>query len=312
MKKKALFLIMCMCLFGSIGCGGDKKTPDTTAITQALRDKAKETTDDTEKSTKIQVETTLETELSAYKEHYDPVKANLNINQLKINEVEFSNIKLVDESVGADVRFILSGEMANKSNSIKEYGFSYTLYYDDGEIFLSEALSNYNYSLKPGESIAFAEEMTSSSGAKKTVTGFSINGLVPTADSIETVTNNEQEENHNEADSDNPLMALEISVGDVMNGFKTEKIGEWAEVEIDKEIAKSLTQEQFMDFCKSVIDGSGYNWFVILFEDGTGIQFAGSIIGAPTYGKIDVEGCVEEVIGYIIMNEDGYKYSPAS
>lgn len=105
---------------------------------------------------------------------------------------------------------------------------------------------------------------------------------------------------------------LEISVDDVMNGSKTEKIGEWAEVEIDKETAKSLTQEQFRDFCKNVIDGSGYNWFTISSNDGTGIQFAGSIIASPTYGKLDIEGCMEEVMGYIILNEDGYEYSPAS
>ncbi len=111
-------------------------------------------------------------------------------------------------------------------------------------------------------------------------------------------------------ESDNPLMNIEIRIEDVVNGAKTEKIGEWAEIQIRKETLKGITQEQFIEFCNEVVKDSGYNWFTISCEDGTGIQFAGSISYVSTYGNLDNEGCIAESIGTITLQEDGtYSYT---
>lgn len=111
-------------------------------------------------------------------------------------------------------------------------------------------------------------------------------------------------------ENDNPLMNADVQVGDVMNGTKTEKIGEWAEIRISKEVLKNVTQEQYAEFCESVVKDSGYNWFTITCEDGTGIQFAGSVYTVATYGKLDNEGCITETTGTIMSESDGaYSYT---
>ncbi len=106
-------------------------------------------------------------------------------------------------------------------------------------------------------------------------------------------------------ESDNPLMNAKIQIADVMNGTKNEKLGEWAEIQISKEILEEITQEQFSEFCNDVVNESGYNWFTISCEDGTGIQFAGSIPYVSTYGSLDNEGCIAESMGTIMVQEDG-------
>ncbi len=114
-----------------------------------------------------------------------------------------------------------------------------------------------------------------------------------------------------EAETDNPLMKAELQVSDVASG-SGEKIGEWAEVTIQKDVLKAVTQEQYAEFCESVVKDSGYNWVTISCGDGTGIQFAGSISFVATYGNLDNEGCITETIGTIMVEEDGtYSYTPA-
>ena len=125
-------------------------------------------------------------------------------------------------------------------------------------------------------------------------------------------TEKNQEPETQEPMSDNPLMAAEVLVGDVMNGIRTEKLWEWAKVSITKETLKSITQEQFSEFCHSRVEGSGYNWYAISCEDGTGIQFAGSISYVATYGTLDSDGCIVESAGTIMILEDGsYSYTEA-
>lgn len=114
-------------------------------------------------------------------------------------------------------------------------------------------------------------------------------------------------------ESDNPLMNAEIRTADVMNGTRREKLGEWAEIQISKETLKGITQEQFDEFCNEVVKDSGYNWFTISCEDGTGIQFAGSVSYVSTYGDLDNEGCIAETIGTIMVQEDGtYSYTESN
>ena len=106
-------------------------------------------------------------------------------------------------------------------------------------------------------------------------------------------------------ESDNPLMNAKIQIADVMNGTKSEKLGEWAEIQISKAVLEEITQEQFSEFCNDIVNESGYSWLTISCEDGTGIQFAGSIPYVSTYGSLDNEGCIAESMGTIMVQEDG-------
>lgn len=112
------------------------------------------------------------------------------------------------------------------------------------------------------------------------------------------------------ADSVNVLMTAPVTVSEVKNGTKTEVIGEWAQIVVDKELLKATTMEEFVEFCNEVVDESGYNWFTISCGDGTGIQFAGSMSYVATYGTLDNEGCIVDDIGTIMLESDGsYSYS---
>ena len=108
----------------------------------------------------------------------------------------------------------------------------------------------------------------------------------------------------------NVLLTAPVTVHDVTNGTKTEKIGEWAEVVVAKELLEATTDEEFAEFCNEVVKDSDYNWVTISCGDGTGIQFQGSMSSVATYGKIDTDGCIEESIGTIMAQEDGtYSYT---
>lgn len=118
------------------------------------------------------------------------------------------------------------------------------------------------------------------------------------------------QESQEAAETGNPLLDAEVSVYDVMNGTKTEKLGEWAEIQVSKAILANVTQEQFSEFCNTRVKDSGYNWYSINCGDGTGIQFAGSISSVATYGTIDNESCIIESSGTIMVQEDGtYSYT---
>lgn len=91
-----------------------------------------------------------------------------------------------------------------------------------------------------------------------------------------------------------------------------EVIGKWAELKITKESLVATTEEQFERFCHDRVEESGYNWYTIACSDGTGIQFNGCFTGAATYGIIDKDGCIEDVLGYITLGDDGYEYSDAA
>lgn len=127
-------------------------------------------------------------------------------------------------------------------------------------------------------------------------------------------TETKQEETTTEAQdqaaSTNILLNAPVTVHDVKNGTKTEKIGEWAEVVVGKDLLKSVTNEEYAEFCDQVVKDSGYNWVTISCGDGTGIQFQGSISYIATYGKIDTDGCIDTAIGTIMLQGDGtYSYS---
>lgn len=132
----------------------------------------------------------------------------------------------------------------------------------------------------------------------------------PTETKQEETTTEAQEATQDQAVSTNILLNAPVTVHDVKNGTKTEKIGEWAEVVVGKDLLKSVTNEEYAEFCDQVVKDSGYNWVTISCGDGTGIQFQGSISYIATYGKIDTDGCIDTAIGTIMLQGDGtYSYS---
>lgn len=76
--------------------------------------------------------------------------------------------------------------------------------------------------------------------------------------------------------------------------------GTRAYIIIDKETAKTASQEDFAEFLKQRVDGKDYNWFTIDFGDGTGITLTGCQWEIAFYGKLDDEGRISgERYGYI-------------
>lgn len=107
----------------------------------------------------------------------------------------------------------------------------------------------------------------------------------------------------------NPLTQAKVKTAEVMNGSGTEKIGERAYIEISKEDLQDVTQEDFKEFADTVVKDSGYNYFTVVCNDGTGVFFGGSGIIIVSYGKLNDEGMLEETVGDILLQDNGeYTY----
>lgn len=99
-----------------------------------------------------------------------------------------------------------------------------------------------------------------------------------------------------ETNADNPLLLAEWQTAPVMNGFRTEQIGERGYIQITKADLKKITNEQMVEFAEERVKDSGFNWVSIVCGDGTGICFTGSDITVPSYGEIDDEGAILKAI----------------
>lgn len=120
------------------------------------------------------------------------------------------------------------------------------------------------------------------------------------------------EQNTEKEVTGNPLLDAKLNVGDVMNGTKTEKLGEYAWIRVPLVDMKNVTMEQYDEFCKQVVHDSGYNWVSIEFGDGTGLQFAGSVPQISTYGTFDYERCIVDSYGTVMQTGDNtYEYTPS-
>lgn len=109
----------------------------------------------------------------------------------------------------------------------------------------------------------------------------------------------------------NFLLDCKVKTEDVKSG-SGDVIGQRAYISILKSQLLDLTAENFAEFAESVVKDSGYNWFTIKCDDGTGIVFAGSDIAAAIYGKLDDETAVSDSIGFITLGADGsYTYEQA-
>ena len=113
-------------------------------------------------------------------------------------------------------------------------------------------------------------------------------------------------------ENDQRLMNAVVMTADVYNGSNTQIIGQRAFITIPKEVLKQISEKCYVNFLNAKVKDSGYNWFSIICDDGTGICFAGSFTGLGTYGKINNEGSVTETIGNISVTENGYEYTKAN
>ena len=96
-----------------------------------------------------------------------------------------------------------------------------------------------------------------------------------------------------------------------------EKIGERIEYSFKKNDFQSLSYDEikaFTDGTLSDYQKDGYNYCSIVFDDGTGICFAGCLPVLPMYGSIDGDGVITDTAGYIedketyfVLIDDGDK-----
>lgn len=113
----------------------------------------------------------------------------------------------------------------------------------------------------------------------------------------------------NNSSTSSPLKDAEISTAPVKSGDGSTTLGNYAFISVPKNILKTVTMEQFTDFANTIVKDSGYNWFSIICDDGTGIQWAASLPQFATFGKMDSDKCVIETYGDINWDYDKETYS---
>lgn len=109
----------------------------------------------------------------------------------------------------------------------------------------------------------------------------------------------------------NFLLDCDVKTSDVKSG-SGDVIGQRAFVSVLKSQLAELTAENFAEFAETVVKDSGYNYFTIKCDDGTGIVFTSCNVVLIDYGKLDDYLMASEIFGYIRLNEDGsYTYEQA-
>ena len=104
---------------------------------------------------------------------------------------------------------------------------------------------------------------------------------------------------HGKNETGNPLIDAEMQSKIVGNSLM-------AYIEVDKDILRTITEEEYRAFSEEIVKNSGYNWFTIKCGDGTGIVYAGSFYACAVYGKLDADGCIEEPYRYIYLTDEGF------
>lgn len=109
----------------------------------------------------------------------------------------------------------------------------------------------------------------------------------------------------------NFLLDYDVKTADVKSG-SGDVIGQRAYISIIKSKLQEVTADNFAEFAETVVKDSGYNWFTIKCDDGTGIVFDGSDVTLPVYGALDDDGRISNTIGFIKQGADGaYTYEQA-
>ena len=112
----------------------------------------------------------------------------------------------------------------------------------------------------------------------------------------------------------NILLSKQVRTADVMNGLGDTVIGQRAYIEVTSGEMTSLTLEQFQEFANTVVKNFDGNYFSIIATDSQkAIFFPASDITIIQYGNVNDNGMLDEVTGYILLQDDGsYTYEPKS
>jgi len=103
---------------------------------------------------------------------------------------------------------------------------------------------------------------------------------------------------------DNYLFNLSESMQPVMNGSGTEVIGSSLYVLADKSKVKSVSEQDWIDYLSLRVSARKVNWFTIVFNDGTGIEFPSCVTAIGMYGVLDSDYIVTTTYSYIRTSED--------
>lgn len=102
----------------------------------------------------------------------------------------------------------------------------------------------------------------------------------------------------------NFLLDCDVKTADVKSG-SGDVIGQRAFVSVLKSQLVELTAENFAEFAETVVKDSGYNYFTIKCDDGTGIVFPGSTYYVSNYCQLNDDGAMLENYGTITLDENG-------
>ncbi len=116
--------------------------------------------------------------------------------------------------------------------------------------------------------------------------------------------------NNIDTKSTNILLNKQIQTANVMNGLGDAIIGERAYIEVTNDEMTSLTLEQFQEFANTTVKDYKGNYFSIIATDSKkAIFFPNSDITIIQYGIVNDNGMLDEVIGHILLQDDGsYTY----
>lgn len=111
------------------------------------------------------------------------------------------------------------------------------------------------------------------------------------------------EEEVSDQNEENYLFTLEILVEDAMN-----ETGQYAYLEADKTIFDNLEDKHLIEFVKEYVEESNYNWVLIKFNDATGVMCSATQAEILTYGEINSNNSISEIIGYYSIKDDKIIY----
>lgn len=108
----------------------------------------------------------------------------------------------------------------------------------------------------------------------------------------------------------NKLMQQAFMKAPVMNGFKTQKIGEYGYIKISKIDVSTISKEDFREFIDTKFTND-LNWLSIIFDDNTTIIMHTPIVGSYGIMRSDdlTDVGIDTVIGTVILTDNGYEYT---
>lgn len=224
MKKLSLAMLAVLLAAGMAGCSEAALwTTTTTTANTTTTTTAAATTIEINETTSPTVAKESEAAIDHSETRAKPSEVTDNLPEFVVDGIRFFDVKLEDRGPTADrpVNIQVYGKVENISEETIEFGFEYSLFYEDKEPFCNSDPSNFNYCLLPGESMSFSEFTTSLVEAPKKIEYFQIVGLVPAEPSIETLYPDSEVDTQNPPN--NPLIS-KAEFEQIKNGMSYEEV----------------------------------------------------------------------------------------